>query len=43
MHKIHKYAIASFTKDIFLRVLLINITINTTEKTKTALQQLNQQ
>ena len=43
MHKIHKYTIASFTKDIFLRVLLIKLTINTTEKTKTALQQLSQQ
>ena len=42
MHKIHKYTPESFTKDIFLRVLL-NQAINTTEKTKTALQQLSQQ
>ena len=37
MHKIHKYTPESFTKDIFLRVLLINQAINTTEKTKKAL------
>ena len=43
MYKIHKYAPESFTKDVFLRVLLINQAINTTEKTKTALQQLSQQ
>ena len=40
MYKIHKYAPESFTKDVFLRVLLINQAINTT---KTALQQLSQQ
>ncbi|RAP48225.1 transposase, partial [Methanosphaera sp. DEW79] len=43
MHKIHKYKPESFTKYVFLRVLLINQAINTTEKTKTALQQLSQQ
>ena len=43
MHKIHKYTQELFTKDIFLRVLLINQAINTTEKTKTALKQLSQQ
>ena len=37
MHKIHKYTLESFTKDEFLRVLLINQAINTTEKTKKAL------
>ncbi|MDO5822923.1 hypothetical protein [Methanosphaera sp.] len=37
MHKIHKYTPESFTKDVFLRVLLINQAINTTEKTKKAL------
>ena len=37
MYKIHKYAPESFTKDVFLRVLLINQAINTTEKTKKAL------
>ena len=43
MHKIHKYTPEPFTKNIFLHVLLINQAINTTEKTKTALQQLSQQ
>ena len=38
MHKIHKYTPESFTKDEFLRVLLIKLVINTTEKTKIALQ-----
>ena len=37
MYKIHKYTQESFTKNIFLRVLLINQAINTTEKTKKAL------
>ena len=43
MYKIHKYTPEPFTKNIFLHVLLINQAINTTEKTKTALQQLSQQ
>lgn len=42
MYKIHKYTINSFTKDIYLRVLLINIVVNQTTKTKTALQKLSQ-
>ena len=37
MHKIHKYIPESFTKDVFLLVLLINQAINTTEKKKKAL------
>ena len=42
MHKIHKYTINSFTKDIYLRVLLITLAVNQTSKTKTALQKLSQ-
>lgn len=38
MHKIHKYTPESFIKDILPGVLLIKQIINTTEKTKTALQ-----
>ncbi|RAP02819.1 transposase [Methanosphaera stadtmanae] len=38
MHKIHKYTPESFTKDRFLYVLIIKLVLNTTEKTKIALQ-----
>lgn len=43
IHKIHKYTPESFIKDIPPDVLLIKQIINTTEKTKKALQQLSQQ
>lgn len=42
MHKIHKYTVNSFTKDIYLHVLLITLAVNQTNKTKTALQKLSQ-
>ena len=42
MHKIHKYTIDSFTKDIYLRTLLITLAVNQTNKTKTALQKFSQ-
>ena len=34
MHKIHKYTVNSFTKYIYLRVLLITLSVNQTNKTK---------
>ena len=42
MHKIHKYTLDSFTKDIYIHVLLITLTVNQTNKTKTLLQKLRQ-